>query len=281
LPRAAVSAQRIAEVLGTESSIADPENPETTEKGPKGLLEFKNVSFRYNDAEEDALHSITFTAQPGRTTAIIGATGAGKSTIANLILRFYDVTKGQVLVNGIDVRRMRQEDLRDKIGYVPQKGLLLSGTISSNLKYGDSNASDVAMEKAAAVAQATEFILEKPEGFQGEIARGGANVSGGQKQRLSIARALVKKSDILVFDDSFSALDFKTEANLRQALKEFIQEKTVLIVAQRVSTIISADHIIVLNQGRIAGQGTHGDLLKNCPEYYEIASSHLAKEELA
>ena len=281
VPRAAVSAGRIAEVLGTENSIVDPQDPQKFIAEKKGLLEFQNVCFRYHNAEEDVLSDITFTAKPGQTTAIIGPTGSGKSTIANMALRFYDVSKGQILVDGVDVREVRQKDLRSKIGYVPQKGVLLSGTIATNLRYGKKEASDDEIETAADVAQATGFISEKPERFDSVIAQGGTNVSGGQKQRLSIARALAKNPEILIFDDSFSALDFRTDVALRKALKEHTGNSTVIIVAQRVSTIRNAEQIIVLDEGRIVGCGTHKDLLKNCPQYYEIASSQLSEEELA
>jgi len=281
VPRAAVSADRIAEVLTTDPSVVDPKSPKAFDQTRKGYVEFRNVSFRYNDAEEDALSDITFTAKPGETTAIIGSTGSGKSTITSLLLRFYDATKGRVLVDGTDVRDVSQKDLRDKIGYVPQKGVLLSGTIASNLRYGRRDAPDEDVRTAALVAQAMDFIDEKPDGFNSEIAQGGANVSGGQKQRLSIARALVKKPEIFVFDDSFSALDFRTDAALRKALKEHTGDSTIIVIAQRVNTIMSADRIIVLEKGRIVGMGTHRELLKNCSEYYEIASSQLSQEELS
>lgn len=281
LPRAEVSAKRIAEVMEAGCSIVDPPNPREFDESKKGYVEFRHVYFRYHGAEEYALRDITFTAKPGQTTAIIGSTGSGKSTIANLILRFYDVTEGQVLVDGVDIREVRQKDLRERIGYVPQKSALFSGTIASNLRYGRKDASDDEIEAAARVAQAMEFISEKPERFNSPIAQGGTNVSGGQKQRLSIARALVKKPEIYVFDDSFSALDFKTDAALRKALKEYTRDSTVIIAAQRVGTIMNADQIIVLDEGRIVGCGTHKELLKNCPQYYEIAASQLSEEELA
>jgi ATP-binding cassette subfamily B protein len=281
MPRAAVAGARIAEVLGTKNSIVDPGNPRNFDEAQKGKVEFKQVSFRYPGAEKDTLEDITFTALPGQTTAIIGPTGSGKSTVANLVLRFYDASGGQVMVDGADVREVRQKDLRGRIGYVPQKGMLLSGSIASNLRYGRQDATDEEIEHAALVAQATEFISEKPDGFESEIAQGGANVSGGQKQRLSIARALAKNPEILVFDDSFSALDFRTDAALRKALKDRLKDCTVIIVAQRVSTIMSAEQIIVLDEGKIVGIGTHAQLLKQCPEYYEIASSQLSQEELA
>lgn len=280
VPRAAVSADRIAEVLGTDASILDPKAPKKFDADKKGIVEFKNVCFRYNGAEEDTLSDITFEAKPGQTTAIIGPTGSGKSTVTKLMLRFYDVSKGQIMVDGVDIREVNQADLRSKIGYVPQKGVLISGTIASNLKYGNKDATDAEMEKVAEVAQAMEFISEKTERFDSEIAQGGTNVSGGQKQRLSIARALAKKPEILIFDDSFSALDFKTDSALRKSLKEHTGDSTVIIVAQRVSTIMNAEQILVLDNGKIIGSGTHRELLKNCPEYYEIASSQLSEKEL-
>lgn len=281
VPRAAVSALRIAEVLQTELSIADPAAPKDFNPDLAGVLEFKSVHFRYAGAEEDALCDINFKAKPGQTTAIIGSTGSGKSTIASLALRFYDVSSGQILLDGVDVREVNQEALRNKIGYVPQKGVLLSGSIAFNLKYGKPDASDQEMEAAAAVAQATDFIAERPEGFQADIAQGGKNVSGGQKQRLSIARALAKQPEVLIFDDSFSALDFKTDVMLRKALKEQVGDSTVIIIAQRISSIRHAEQIIVLDKGRIVGKGTHEELLKNCTAYYEIALSQLGEGEIA
>ncbi|MHB8962802.1 MAG: ABC transporter ATP-binding protein [Saccharofermentanales bacterium] len=281
LPRAAVSAERISEVLDTGFTIIDPPVPQPFDGSKKGLVEFRDVHFRYLNAEEDAVCSINFTAQPGQTTAIIGSTGSGKSTLVNLILRFYDVTEGQVLVDGVDIRNVRQKDLRAKIGYIPQKGVLISGTIASNLRYGNKDASAEELETAARVSQAMEFIAERAAGFESEISQGGGNVSGGQKQRLSIARALAKNPEIFIFDDSFSALDFKTDLALRKALKEHTGDSTVIVVAQRISTIMNAEHIIVLEEGRIAGSGTHKELLESCPEYFEIASSQLSKEELA
>jgi len=280
VPRAAVSANRIAEVLETETSVLDPIAPKSMDTSEKGLVEFKDVNFRYHGADEDVLSDITFTARPGETTAFIGSTGSGKSTIVNLLLRFYDVTKGQVLVNGVDVREVAQKELRSHIGYVPQQGVLLSGTIGSNLRYGKKNATEEEIETAAEIAQAMDFIGEKQDRFESEISQGGDNVSGGQKQRLSIARALVKRAQIYVFDDSFSALDFQTDVALRKALKANTGDSTLLIVAQRVSTIMNAEQIIVLDNGRIVGKGTHRELLSDCPEYYEIASSQLSKEEL-
>ncbi len=281
VPRAAVSGARIAEVLATEPSISDPKQQEQFHAGQTGYVEFKNVNFRYYGADEDVLQNITFTAKPGQTTAFIGSTGSGKSTLINLIPRFYDVTGGEVLVNGVNVKNVSQKELRAQIGYVPQKGVLISGTIASNLRYGDRNATEEELKTAASVAQAIGFIEDEPNGFESEIAQAGTNVSGGQKQRLSIARALVKKPPIYIFDDSFSALDFKTDAALRHALKEHTGGSTVLIVAQRVSTIMGAEQIIVLDEGKIVGIGTHRELLQNCPTYNEIASSQLSKEELA
>ena len=281
VPRAAVSMSRIAQVLEMESTILDPENQKAFDPSKKGLVEFKNVDFRYAGAEEDALQQITFTARPGETTAFIGSTGSGKSTIANLIMRLYDVTAGTIMVNGTDVRDVAQKDLRAHIGFVPQKGELLSGTIASNLRYGNKDATEDQLREFAKVAQAIDFIDEKPEGLNEAISQGGTNVSGGQKQRLSIARALAKKPDIFIFDDSFSALDFKTDASLRAALKEFTGESTVLVVAQRISTIRNAEQIIVLDQGQIVGCGRHEELMKTCEQYYEIASSQLSKEELS
>lgn len=281
IPRASVSAQRIHEVLEIRPSIIDPKEAKVVNKDIKGVLEFKDVSFRYPRAEEDVLKNISFTAMPGETTAIIGSTGAGKSTLVNLIPRFYDVTEGQITIDGIDVREVTQHQLRDQIGYVPQKGSLFKGTIESNLKYGDKEANSQDIMKAAEVAQAMEFISEKPEGLNSEISQGGNNVSGGQRQRLSIARALVKKPKIFIFDDSFSALDFKTDSALRKALKSHTANSTFLIVAQRISTIRNAEQIIVLDEGRVVGIGTHNQLMDNCRTYQEIAMSQLSREELA
>ena len=280
VPRAMVSADRVQEVLTTELSIKEPENPVTL-GNESGELRFDDVSFRYGNAEEDTLSHISFTAKPGQTTAFIGATGAGKSTLINLIPRFYDVTGGAVYLNGKDIRTLSQKELRDNIGYVPQKAMLFSGTIDSNIKYGKEDADVNEVLAALDCAQATEFVSELPNGVESSIAQGGSNVSGGQKQRLAIARALVKKAPVYVFDDSFSALDFKTDAKLRRALTKYTENAVVLIVAQRVSTIMNAEQIIVLDEGRIVGKGTHKELLKTCPEYREIAESQLSKEELA
>jgi len=281
LPRASISANRIAEVLDADISIKDPEKPKKFGEKVQWKIEFRHVSFRYPDAEEDVLHDISFTAFPGQTTAIIGSTGSGKSTVVNLIPRFYDVTDGELLIDGLDIREVKQSDLRDKIGYIPQKGMLFSGTIESNLRYADENASMDTLNKALEVAQATEFITSMPEGLNSDISQGGMNVSGGQKQRLAIARALVKKPPIYIFDDSFSALDFKTDLALRKALKEYTGSSTVLIVAQRISTIKNAEQIIVLDEGRVVGMGNHQELMKSCETYREIALSQLSVEELA
>ncbi|WP_088189593.1 ABC transporter ATP-binding protein [Desulfosporosinus sp. FKA] len=281
IPRASVSAQRIADVLEVKLVIVDPQTPKDFDPKIKGELEFRNVSFRYPGAEEEALQGISFKALPNQTTAIIGSTGAGKTTLINLIPRYYDVTGGAIFFDGIDIRDVTLHDLHDKIGYVPQKGILFSGTIESNLQYADESASREDLIKAADIAQATEFIKEKPEGLLTGIAQGGTNVSGGQKQRLSIARALVKKPELYIFDDSFSALDFKTDAALRKALKAETGGSTVLIVAQRISTIMNAEQIIVLEEGKVAGIGTHDELMKTCEAYQEIALSQFSKEELA
>ncbi|HEX2928030.1 MAG TPA: ABC transporter ATP-binding protein, partial [Ruminiclostridium sp.] len=281
LPRASVSITRIGEVIGTRGSIKDPVKPMDFVKGLKGTVEFKDVSFRYPGAEDDVISNVNFTAKPGQTTAFIGSTGSGKSTLINLIPRFYDVTGGQILVDGVDIKDVPQHELREKIGYVPQKGVLFSGTIESNLKYGHESASQEDIRTAAEIAQAMEFISEKEEGFKTEISQGGTNVSGGQKQRLSIARALVKKPEIFIFDDSFSALDFKTDAALRKALKAKTEGSTQLIVAQRISTVMSADQILVLDEGQVVGIGTHKELMETCDVYKQIALSQLSKEELA
>ncbi len=279
IPRAIVSAKRIGEVLDVEPSIEDPEMPETVEDH-RGVVKFDHVSFSYPDAEKEVLEDISFTARPGRTTAIIGGTGSGKSTLISLIPRFYDATEGSVRVDGKDVRDITQHELRDQIGYVPQKGLLFSGTIASNLQYGKEDATEAEMLEAAETAQAMDFIREKEHGLDEEVAQGGTNVSGGQKQRLSIARALVKKPKIYIFDDSFSALDFKTDKALREALKEKVGDSTIIIVAQRINTIIDADQILVLDEGRLAGKGTHDELMQTCDVYREIALSQLSEEEL-
>lgn len=280
VPRSTVSLKRIFEVLDTKPSICDKEETVSFIEEKKGYVEFEHVSFRYHGADEDVIHDINFVAKPGETTAFIGSTGAGKSTLINLIPRFYDVTSGSVRVNGVDVRDVSQHDLHEQIGYVPQKASLLSGTIESNLRYGKKEATQEEIEKAASIAQASEFIAKKEDGYESVIAQGGSNVSGGQKQRLSIARALAIQAPIYIFDDSFSALDFKTDSTLRKALKENIQDATVMIVAQRVSSIMHAEQIIVLDEGKVVGIGRHEDLLKSCPTYYEIAASQLTKEEL-
>ena len=280
LPRAAVCVQRVDEVISTDLIIEDKEQTENFKEDKKGYIEFNNVSFKYPNAEEDVLSDISFVAKPGETTAFIGSTGSGKSTLINLIPRFYDVTEGSIKVDGVDVRNVSQHDLREKIGYVPQKGILFSGTIDSNLRYGREEATDVEIVRAAEIAQAIDFISSKPERFETEISQGGTNVSGGQKQRLSIARAIAKNPEIYIFDDSFSALDFKTDSALRKALKQETSDSTVLIVAQRISTILHADQIIVLDEGKVVGKGTHNELLKNCEVYKQIALSQLSKEEL-
>ena len=280
LPRASVSANRIVEVIETEPSIKDKETTKKLNPEKRGLVEFKNVSFRYPDADSEILEDINFTCEPGKTTAIIGSTGSGKSTVVNLIPRFYDVTGGELLVDGVNVKDLSQKDLRDAIGFVPQKGVLFSGTIESNIKYSNENMSDEKMVEAAEIAQATEFIEGKPDKYKSEIAQGGSNVSGGQKQRLSIARAVAKDPEIFIFDDSFSALDFKTDAQLREALAKRTKNKTNIIVAQRISTILNADKIIVLEDGKIVGQGTHEELIKNNETYRQIALSQLSEEEL-
>ncbi len=282
LPRASVSAKRINEVLETEPSIKDKPERELKkfDENKKGLVEFKNVSFRYPDADTEILEDINFTAKPGETTAIIGSTGSGKSTIVNLLPRFYDVTGGELLIDGVNVKDVSQKDLRDIIGFVPQKGLLFSGTIESNIKYSDDNMDDEKMYEAARIAQATEFIETKEKKYKDPISQGGGNVSGGQRQRISIARALAKDPEIFVFDDSFSALDLKTDATLREALSEKTHDKTVIIVAQRISTILNADQIIVLEEGKVVGKGTHDELMKNSETYRQIALSQLSEEEL-
>ncbi len=280
LPRAAVSATRVDEVLTSDTLIHDPKEPDTFEKEGKGEVSFDHVSFRYPGAEEDVLHDITFTAKTGQTTAFIGSTGSGKSTLVNLIPRFYDVTEGKITIDGKDIREVSQHDLRDRLGYVPQKGVLFSGDIASNILYGNPDGSEAEMEEAAQIAQAEEFISHKKKKYHSPIAQGGSNVSGGQKQRLSIARAIAKHPDIYIFDDSFSALDYKTDVTLRQALKQKTKDSTVIIVAQRISTILHAEQIIVLDDGKVAGIGTHKELLKNCEAYYQIAASQLSEKEL-
>ena len=280
LPRAAVSAGRVDEVLTSETMIHDPGNPSHIPEEGKGKIVFDHVSFRYPGAEEDVLHDISFTAEPGKTTAFIGSTGCGKSTLVNLIPRFYDVTDGKITIDGKDIRNVSQHELREKLGYVPQKAVLFSGDIASNILYGNPEGSEAEMTEAATIAQATEFIEQKKKKYKSTISQGGSNVSGGQKQRLSIARAIAKHPDIYIFDDSFSALDYKTDATLRAKLKEKTSESTVMIVAQRISTILHADQIIVLDDGQIVGKGTHKELLKNCEAYYQIASSQLSENEL-
>lgn len=280
-PRAAVSADRIAEVLNIKASIVDTVEPVKFKKSFEPLVEFRNVNFCYPGGQDNVLHNISLIAKPGQTTAIIGSTGSGKSTLINLVMRFYDVTSGEILVDGQDIRTVTRRDLRDKIGYVPQKSVLFSGTIKSNLSYADKKSTQENLEKASSVAQATEFITSKEEGFEAVIAQGGTNVSGGQKQRLSIARALVKNAPIYIFDDSFSALDLKTDQNLRAALKKVTGHSTLLLVAQRISTIMNAEQIIVLDNGYIVGTGTHSELLNNCEVYQQIARSQLSEEELA
>lgn len=280
LPRAAVSADRVDEVLTSDASILDPDQPQSLPEDGKGEVTFDHVSFRYPGAEEDVLQDITFTAKPGQTTAFIGSTGCGKSTLVNLIPRFYDVTEGKITIDGEDIRDITQHDLRDKLGYVPQKGILFSGDIASNIMYGNSEGTEDEMKEAAEIAQATEFIDTKKKKYHSPISQGGSNVSGGQKQRLSIARAIAKHPDVYIFDDSFSALDYKTDVTLRAALKEKTEDSTVMIVAQRISTILHAEQIIVLDDGKIVGKGTHKELLKNCDTYYQIASSQLSEKEL-
>ena len=280
LPRAAVAADRVEEVLQSKTVIHDPEQSKAFDESEKGLLHFEHVSFRYPGAEENVLHDITFTAKPGQTTAIIGSTGSGKSTLVNLIPRFYDVTEGSITLDGVDIREVSQHDLRERLGYVPQKGLLFSGDIASNIMFGNPDGSEEDMVEAAEIAQATEFIEAKPDRYESHIAQGGSNVSGGQKQRLSIARAIAKHPEVFIFDDSFSALDFKTDVTLRKALKKRTKNSTVLIVAQRISTILNAEQIIVLDEGRVAGMGTHSELLETCEVYQQIAASQLSEAEL-
>ena len=281
LPRAMVSAQRVSEVLNVDVVVKDSDNLQTFNHDEKGTIEFKNVSFRYPGADEDVISNVSFKALPGETTAFIGSTGSGKSTLINLIPRFYDATEGEILIDGVNIKNVSQYDLREKIGFIPQKGLLFSGAIESNLKYGGDHISDEDMIKASEIAQAMEFINSKEEKFNTEIAQGGTNVSGGQKQRLAIARAIAKKPEVFIFDDSFSALDFKTDAKLRKAINTELRESTLLIVAQRISTIMNANQIIVLDEGKVVGKGTHKELMKNCEVYQQIALSQLSKEELS
>ena len=280
VPRAAVSVKRVGEVLDTLPSIVDPQSPQQLPYDATGKIEFKDVTFTYPDADLPVLSNINFTAEPGQTTAFIGSTGSGKSTLINLIPRFYDVSAGQILLDGVDIRQLKLEDLYDQIGYVPQKGVLFSGTIASNIKYGNAKASQKLVEKSAKIAQTTEFINELKNGYKNEIAQGGSNVSGGQRQRLSIARAIAVEPNVYIFDDSFSALDFKTDAKLRSALAKETKHKTVLIVGQRINTIMNADKIIVLDEGKIVGQGTHQELMKDCQVYQEIAASQLSEDDL-
>ena len=280
VPRAAVSVKRVGEVLDTLPSIVDPPSPQQLPHDATGKIEFKDVTFTYPDADLPVLSSINFTAEPGQTTAFIGSTGSGKSTLINLIPRFYDVSAGQILLDGVDIRNLKLEDLYDQIGYVPQKGVLFSGTIASNIKYGNAKASQKLVEKSAKIAQAAEFISELKNGYKDDIAQGGSNVSGGQRQRLSIARAIAVEPNVYIFDDSFSALDFKTDAKLRSALAKETKHKTVLIVGQRINTIMNADKIIVLDEGKIVGQGTHQEFMKNCEVYQEIAASQLSEDDL-
>ena len=280
VPRAAVSVKRVGEVLDTLPSIVDPQSPQQLPHDATGKIEFKDVTFTYPDADLPVLSNINFTAEPGQTTAFIGSTGSGKSTLINLIPRFYDVSAGQILLDGVDIRNLKLEDLYDQIGYVPQKGVLFSGTIASNIKYGNAKASQELVEKSAKIAQAAEFISELKNGYKNEIAQGGSNVSGGQRQRLSIARAIAVEPNVYIFDDSFSALDFKTDAKLRAALAKETKHKTVLIVGQRINTIMNADRIIVLDEGKIVGQGTHQELMKDCEVYQEIAASQLSEDDL-
>jgi ATP-binding cassette subfamily B multidrug efflux pump len=279
-PRADVSANRVADVLETEITVVDPPQPKSFPQPFRGRIEFKNVSFRYPDAEENVLCNLNFVAEAGKTTAIIGTTGSGKSTVVNLIPRFYDVTGGAILIDGVDIREVRLSELRDKIGYIPQQSNLFSGTIESNLRYANEEAAEEILKQALEIAQASDFVLTNPDGLELPVSQGGINFSGGQKQRLSIARALVKRAPIYIFDDSFSALDYRTDARLRRALKQSLKESTVIIVSQRVATIKDADQIIVLDEGEIICQGTHQELLEKCEVYREIALSQLKREEV-
>ena len=281
IPRANVAAKRINEVMETQVSIQDSQEVQSVQEDKKGQIVFEHVSFAYPGADEKTLHDIDFTARKGETVAFIGSTGSGKSTLVNLIPRFFDVTEGRILVDGVDIRHLKLHDLRERIGYVPQKAVLFSGTIDSNIRYGKEEATEAEVKKAAKIAQAWEFIEEKEEGVDSAIAQGGTNVSGGQKQRLSIARAIAKEPEIYIFDDSFSALDYKTDVVLRRALKKETKDATTLIVAQRISTILHADKILVLDEGRVVGQGTHRELLNSCEVYRQIAMSQLSEEELA
>ncbi|HDS11412.1 MAG TPA: ABC transporter ATP-binding protein, partial [Candidatus Wirthbacteria bacterium] len=280
LPRATVAASRVAQVLELKPTVTDPPQPQSWPEGARGEVEFRDVSYAFPNATSPVLNSISFVARPGQTTAVIGSTGSGKSTLVNLIPRFFDVTAGQILIDGVDIRQVRQSDLHDRLGYVPQKGSLFSGQVLSNLRYGAPQAGLDQVQKAAEIAQAEEFIKLMPQKYASPIAQGGANVSGGQRQRLAIARALVKDADILIFDDSFSALDFQTDSNLRADLKKHLHDKTILIVAQRINTVVDADLIIVLDNGQIVGQGNHQELLGTCQVYREIAQSQLSDEEL-
>ena len=280
LPRANVSAKRVIEIIDTENTVKDPVKTKKLLPDKKGVVEFKNVCFRYPDACEDVITDVSFKSVPGTTTAFIGSTGSGKSTLINWIPRFYDVTEGSIEIDGVDIREIEKHTLRDKIGYVPQKGILFSGTIESNIKYANNNISNKDMELASEISQSKEFINKLNKKYDSEITQGGTNVSGGQRQRLSIARAIASNPDILIFDDSFSALDFKTDAKLRKDLKKVTKDKTVFIVAQRISTIMNADTIVVLDEGKVAGIGSHDELMKSCDVYKEIALSQLSKEEL-
>jgi ATP-binding cassette subfamily B multidrug efflux pump len=280
MPRAGVSAQRISEVIETEATVKDPERPVKFDPGSRGHIEFRNVAFKYPGADDYVLQDISFKAGPGETIAFVGGTGCGKSTLVNLIPRFYDVTEGRILIDGADIRDVTQHDLREKIGYVPQKSILFSGTVEGNIKYADEAMDEQNILKAAEISQAMDFISRDENGFRAEVAQGGMNLSGGQKQRLSIARALARRPDIYIFDDSFSALDFRTDAALRKALRSETKNSTVMIVGQRISTIMNADQIVVIHKGKVAGIGRHGTLMANCDVYRELALSQLSKEEL-